>query len=723
MINSMAPSLLQILKLYFGYDSFRPLQEEIITDALAGCDVLALLPTGGGKSLCYQLPALVQPGLTLVVSPLISLMKDQVDALHAGGIAATFLNSTLTPDESRRRIRELHEGRYRLLYVAPERALLTGFLQDVVRWNVNLIAIDEAHCISEWGHDFRPEYRQLIELRKALPEVPFMALTATATELVRKDIHSYLQFRNGKNYVASFNRPNLHYKVFPKVNAYKQVLTFIRERKSESGIIYCQSRKRTEALSERLNRDGITALPYHAGMEAAERTRNQEQFVRDEVRVICATIAFGMGIDKSNVRFVLHYDLPKNIEGYYQETGRAGRDGLPSECLLLFSAADEIKQRYFIDEKEDAQQRQIALAQLAQMIEYAESSECRRSLLLGYFGEKYTEASCNGCDNCVTPREMQDATIEAQKLLSCVYRIQQKSGFAMGLRHSVEVLMGADTERIKRWNHTELSTYGIGLERTRKQWMSIGRELIRRGFLRQLFRKKHPVVELTTQGLEALRNRSTFMLSTPLDYARTVKAVETDEYDGELFERLRTVRKRIADSRNVPAYVIFSDASLRAMARLYPTTDEEFMRVSGVGEAKRRDFGEIFTGEITEHLKSNPRMNFLTNLSPARKKGINDTARITWDLFRAGRSIDEIAESRNLAPITVYSHLLLVVNTGESIDLSRFVTPQEHEEIRSALRIHGDTNLTGVFEALGKRIDYEVLRLVRAMELRKPSTA
>lgn len=723
MINSMAPSLRQILKLHFGYDSFRPLQEEIITDALAGCDVLALLPTGGGKSLCYQLPALVRPGLTLVVSPLISLMKDQVDALHAGGIAATFLNSTLTPDESRLRIRELYQGRYRLLYVAPERALLTGFLQDVVRWNVNLIAIDEAHCISEWGHDFRPEYRQLIELRKALPEVPFMALTATATDLVRKDIHSYLQFRNGKNYVASFNRPNLHYKVFPKVNAYKQVLAFIRERKSESGIIYCQSRKRTETLAERLNRDCITALPYHAGMEAADRTRNQEQFVRDEVRVICATIAFGMGIDKSNVRFVLHYDLPKNIEGYYQETGRAGRDGLPSECLLLFSPADEIKQRYFIDEKEDAQQRQIALAQLAQMIEYAESSECRRSLLLGYFGEKYTEVNCNGCDNCVTPREMQDATIEAQKLLSCVYRIQQKSGFAMGLRHSVEVLMGADTEKIKRWNHTELSTYGIGLERPRKQWMSIGRELIRRGFLRQFFHKKHPVVELTPVGLEALRNRSTFMLSTPLDYARTVKTVETDEYDGKLFERLRTVRKRIADNRNVPAYVIFSDASLRAMARLYPTTDEEFMRVSGVGEAKRRDFGEIFTGEITEYLKSNPRRNFTTNPSPAHSKGINDSARITWDLFRAGRSIDEIAVSRNLAPITVYSHLLLVVNTGESIDLSRFVTPQEHEEIRTALRIHGDTNLAGIFEALGKRIDYEVLRLVRAMELRKPSTA
>ena len=376
-MNSEAIPLLPLLKQYFGFTSFRPLQEEIIRDSLAGRDVFALLPTGGGKSLCFQLPALARDGLTVVVSPLIALMKDQVDALQAGGVPATFLNSSLAADEARKRLRGLHTGQHRLLYVAPERLMLSGFLSDLQRWNVRLLAVDEAHCISEWGHDFRPEYRQLAGLRELFPNVPLMALTATATERVRTDIVKQLKLREPRCYIASFNRPNLTYRVLAKNKPYAQVLEFVRARPKESGIVYCQSRKSAESVAMRLDEDGVRARPYHAGLTPKQRTENQELFLRDDVRVICATIAFGMGINKPNVRFVIHYDLPKNIEGYYQETGRAGRDGLPGECVLLFSAGDVVKQTRFIDEKTDAKEQQIAREQLQQMVHYAECSGCR----------------------------------------------------------------------------------------------------------------------------------------------------------------------------------------------------------------------------------------------------------------------------------------------------------------------------------------------------------
>ena len=388
-MQTNAVQLLPVLRQYFGFTSFRPLQEEIIRDSLAGKDVFALLPTGGGKSLCFQLPALVRAGLTVVVSPLIALMKDQVDALRASGIPATFLNSSLAAGQGRQRLRGLHQGQYRLLYVAPERLMLSGFLEDLRRWNVNLFAIDEAHCISEWGHDFRPEYRQLTALRGHFSNVPVMALTATATERVRADIVALLKLREPGRYVASFNRPNLSYRVVPRNKPYHQLLDFLRSRGKESGIVYCQARKTAESLALRLSSAGIAARAYHAGLAPEERSLNQELFLRDEVRVICATIAFGMGINKPNVRFVVHYDLPKNIEGYYQETGRAGRDGLPSDCVLLFSAGDVVKQTAFIEEKTDPREQQIAREQLQQMVHYAECGSCRRRQLLAYFGETY----------------------------------------------------------------------------------------------------------------------------------------------------------------------------------------------------------------------------------------------------------------------------------------------------------------------------------------------
>jgi ATP-dependent DNA helicase RecQ len=600
------PELLPLLKQFFGFSSFRPLQEEIIRDALAGRDVLALLPTGGGKSLCFQLPALARSGLTVVVSPLISLMKDQVDALQTSGVPATFLNSSLKSDESRARLLGLHNGEFRLLYVAPERMMLSGFLSDLRRWNVNLLAIDEAHCISEWGHDFRPEYRRLAELRQQFPEVPLMALTATATERVRLDIVKQLRLRAPRLYVASFNRPNLTYRVLPKSKAYEQVLHFVNLRPNESGIVYCQSRKSTESVAARLSADGVSAKPYHAGLDAKERSMNQELFLRDEVRVICATIAFGMGINKPNVRFVVHHDLPRNVEGYYQETGRAGRDGLPSECLLLFSAGDAVKYSRFIDEVSDEKQRQIAKVQLRQMVAFAESSECRRVALLRYFSEDFHESNCGGCDNCLTPRETYDGTLAAQKFLSCVYRVREKSGINFGINQIVEVLAGADTENILKWDHHTVSTYGIGKELSRIEWRAIGRELVRLGYLRQVA-EKFNVLQLTDQGQTALRERQPIRLTKSAAVTKPAphRAGEIS-CDEALFEKLRRLRKWLADESGVPPYIVFSDVSLRQMARYYPSNEAEFAQISGVGEQKLKRLGKVFLSAIAKYRRDNP---------------------------------------------------------------------------------------------------------------------
>src|SRR5881409_1563724 len=665
------------LKRHFGYDEFRPLQEEIIRDALAGRDVFVLMPTGGGKSLCFQLPALLREGLTIVVSPLIALMKDQVDALQTSGIAATYLNSTLDRDEAKARWRGLHRGEYRMLYVAPERLMLDMFLERAVNWNIAQFAIDEAHCISEWGHDFRPEYRELKKLRTHFPDVPMMALTATATERVRADIVKQLKLREPCCYVASFNRPNLTYRVVPKAAPYEQLLEFIRARPNESGIVYCASRKSTDSLARNLNDDGISAKPYHAGLTSAERTKNQEAFLRDDVRVVTATIAFGMGINKPNVRFVVHYDLPKNLESYYQETGRAGRDGLPSECVLLFSASDVAKQLHFIDEKSEPEAR-IARTQLRQMVHYAETRECRRATLLHYFGEDYSKPSCDGCDNCLTPRETFDGTIPAQKFLSCVHRICAKSGLGFGLNHVVDVLRGADTEAIRQRGHNELSTYGIGRDLKRDAWQAIGRELLRLGLV-ECSPGRFATLTLTPAGREVLRNRTPITLTKQIDIAAQKEkpragAIECDEL---LFEQLRALRRKLADERDVPAYVIFSDVSLREMARNYPTTASEFRRIPGVGEQKLKDFAQPFLSEIKNYLATNPRRTFSDDSRPPfrqRRSRLNDSEAETVRRFQKGESVDEIARTRGFVPSTVYGHLVAAIELGKLAEHAQFFT-------------------------------------------------
>jgi ATP-dependent DNA helicase RecQ len=742
-LKSNPQNLLPLLKQYFGFTSFRPLQEEIIRDSLAGKDVFALLPTGGGKSLCFQLPALARDGLTVVVSPLIALMKDQVDALQAGGVPATFLNSSLAAGEGRQRLRGLHNGEFRLLYAAPERLMLSGFLEDLRRWNVRLIAVDEAHCISEWGHDFRPEYRQLAQLRELFPKVPFMALTATATTRVREDIVTHLKLREPKCFVASFNRPNLTYRVIPKNKPYDQLLAFLRARPKDGGIVYCQSRKTTERVAANLTEDGVNARPYHAGLTPKERTEHQELFLRDDVRVICATIAFGMGINKPNVRFVVHYDLPKNIEGYYQETGRAGRDGLPSECILLFSAGDVVKQSGFIDEKPSLQEQQIARAQLQQMVHYAECAGCRRKELLAYFGEEFgvpplggpeqieatappeggtpNEApNCGACDNCLSPRATFDGTLAAQKFLSCVYRIREKQRFGVGLNHVVEVLTGADTEKIRKWSHEQLSTYGIGKEHSRPEWAAIGRELVRLGFLRQTA-EKFSVLELTNDGLAALKQRKKITLTQPaVAPERQEHRVGEISCDEALFERLRTLRKKLADERDVPAYIIFSDVALRQMARSYPANERDFARISGVGEKKLREFGDIFLGEIAAHLQTNARQifaddSFTAPAAPPPSRGsLGDSARETLRRFRSGHSVGQIARERGVTTGTILGHIAEGIERGEPVDLQKFFTVAELAEVAAAFNRNGFGNITVVFESLGGKIDYGRLRIFRA---------
>jgi ATP-dependent DNA helicase RecQ len=598
--NIVHADLCPVLKQFFGFTSFRPLQERIIRDALAGQDVFALLPTGGGKSLCFQLPALLRPGLTVVVSPLIALMKDQVDALRASGIDATYLNSSLSADEQRARLEGLHHGEFRLLYVAPERLLMAGSISELERCQINLLAIDEAHCISEWGHDFRPEYRQLANLRTAFPRAPIMALTATATERVRGDILQQLHLRDPRCYVASFNRPNLTYRVIPKNEPLDQVLEFLRARPTDSGIIYCQSRRTADSLARDLAAAKISAKPYHAGLSAAERARHHELFLRDEIRVVCATIAFGMGINKPNVRFVLHYDVPKNIEGYYQETGRAGRDGSPGECLLLFSPGDIVKYSRFI-EKKPAEEQSVAREQLRRMAAYAEGTECRRRVLLRYFGEHMPGDNCAHCDNCLTPREAYDGTIPAQKMLSCVYRIREKTGFDFGANHVVQVLLGADTEAIRKWDHKTLSTYAVGAELGRADWFEIARELVRLGYLEEVQRDRFTVIHLTTDGLSVLKERKTIEL-TRLPKA-AVRERPLAAWDDNLYARLVAVRKRLADERGLPPHVILPDIALQEMAGQYPGSERQLAGLTGMSERKLRDFASLFVAEITDYLR------------------------------------------------------------------------------------------------------------------------
>lgn len=587
-------SLHHTLKTIFGYDSFRPYQEEIVRGIIRGEGAFVLMPTGGGKSLCYQIPSLHRTGVGIIVSPLISLMKDQVDALTANGVAAACYNSSLKETEARRTLARFHSGELDLLYVAPERLMSESFLERLQGMEIALFAIDEAHCVSQWGHDFRPEYIQLGRLRQLFPSVPLLALTATADPQTRVDIIERLGLGDAGCYVAGFDRPNIRYTVVEKQKPLQQLLGFLKGRSDEAGIVYALSRKRVEEVAEKLKSAGFQAAAYHAGLPDRERNRVQEAFQRDDLRIVVATVAFGMGIDKPNVRFVVHYDLPKNIESYYQETGRAGRDGLPAEALLLFGYGDIAISRGLIESGGNPEQNRIELQKLNAMIGMAEALTCRRRVLLGYFGEQLDE-DCGNCDICLNPPERFDATEEARKALSCVFRVGQR--FGMG--HVIEVLRGSHSQRITSLGHDRLSTYGIGREISQDAWGSLIRQLIHLGYLEQDM-GNYSVLRLTAKARPLLKGEESLSLARPrvrIAAARQPAKRGSREklvYDTALFQELRTLRKRLADEQQVPPFVIFGDATLMEMAAYRPLDAGELVRINGVGAHKLGRYGEQF---------------------------------------------------------------------------------------------------------------------------------
>jgi ATP-dependent DNA helicase RecQ len=706
--STQFPSLESALKHFFGYDQFRLEQRAIIESFLRRQDSLVVMPTGGGKSLCYQLPSLLRLGVMVVVSPLIALMQDQVDALQNNGIAATFLNSSLNLSEVRSREQRLLNGDIKLLYVAPERLLSEAFWPFLSRLQQQIgisgFAIDEAHCVSEWGHDFRPEYRQLHQLRSSFPEVPMMALTATATARVRDDICAQLQLTTPATFVASFNRQNLYYEVLPKDRqAYAHLVRQIRET-AGACIVYCISRKRVEELAGRLQRDGIAVVPYHAGLPDDIRTAHQNRFIRDDVQVIVATIAFGMGINKPDVRLVAHYDLPRTLESYYQESGRAGRDGEPARCTVYFSYGDVSLINYIIEQKPDEQEQNIARQQLRQVLDYAESTVCRRQIQLSYFGEAFP-GQCDRCDNCCYPKPLEDWTIEAQKFLSCVARCRER----FGMTHIIDVLRGSQKKRIRELKHDQLSTYGIGKDRSPEEWKLLGRSLLHQGLVEETT-DGFPILKLNAASWQVLRKQVSVQIAIP-DELRGIGADgATAAASNGLLERLRSLRKRLADQQGIPPYIVFTESTLRLMAQRMPRSRSAFGRLSGVGSRKLEQYGDVFVQEIKAFCEEKG-----IGASPAEDTPpvINNTRAHTLQLYQAGHSLQDIARLRNLRSTTIVGHIAALLEAGEAINLNDLVAPDRQATIWNALEQSDSPYLNDVRDRLGEDYSYDEIRLVQ----------
>ena len=709
----------QILKHKFGYDSFRLEQQNAIQHILHKKDCLVLMPTGGGKSICYQIPALIFEGLTLVVSPLISLMKDQVDALRSNGIDAAYLNSSQSLSEQNHIMNQALSGRIKLLYVAPERLMQQGdvflhFLRDA---NVSLFAIDEAHCISSWGHDFRPEYMQLAKLKHWFPFVPIVALTATADKLVRKDILEKLELFQPATFISSFNRANIRYYVEPKKNFYPRLMDFLSERREESGIIYCLSRAGTESLASDLREDGFNAIAYHAGIEKGAREKAQERFIRDEVKIIVATIAFGMGIDKPNVRFVVHADLPKNIEGYYQETGRAGRDGLQSVAMLYFSMADVIKMKSFVKIDDNADQTAILTRKLDQMARFAQLTTCRRKYLLNYFDESAPD-QCGSCDVCLSKYDLIDGTVIAQKALSAVYRLNQ----SFGVNYTIDFLRGSKSEKMRE-EHKLLKTYGVGNDISKEDWQTYFRDLIARGYLMQTD-DEFPKIKLTAASEDVLKGKVKVELvktKTIEEPSRSMASEAEVTYQKELYAELKELRKTIADRSNVPAYIILGDATLIEMAAYLPMNLEEMRKISGFGDVKIQRFGKEFLNIVLDYTrkKNLPGRIHLKHAKRERKttrpvktsSGYQDTTEVTLDLHRQGFSMSEIAEQRKVTPQTVANHLAKFVENGQ-LKVEDFVSRSKIDQLRNLIDKHGYLSLRTIKENANDDVSYNDIRFV-----------
>ena len=659
------------LKEYFGYEKFRPHQEKIITSILNGNDNLVIMPTGGGKSVCFQLPALILEGVTLVISPLIALMKDQVDGLNANGIPSAFLNSSQTEEENQTIINKLKKGAIKLLYLAPES--LAFFEMVVQEIKISLIAIDEAHCISSWGHDFRPAYTQLGFLKKRLPETPIVALTATADKTTREDILTQLGLPKAERHIASFDRPNISLEVRSAQDRIIQIVKFIKERPNTSGIIYCLSRKATEQVAARLSKNGFKAKAYHAGLPHEERGQIQEDFIYDKSQIICATIAFGMGIDKSNVRWVIHYNLPKNMEGYYQEIGRAGRDGVNSETILFYSYADVIQLQKFA---QNSGNKEVQLSKLERMQQYTEALSCRRKILLSYFGE-FIEKDCGNCDVCKNPPEFFDGTVIAQKILSGVFRLKESEPIGT----LVDFLRGSQNAVIYDKGYQNLKTYGIAKDVPWRDVQQYIIQLINLGYCEIAFHQNNALKfsSLAKNVLfEGEKVKLTKVLPVPLTKKEFAKAGKTKKSTTDLFERLRLLRLKIAQDHEIPAYLVFNDAALKQMEKERPMTDEDFLAIDGVGRKKFEDFGFEFIKEIIAFQKEKT----ITKKKVKKTKG--NTFLETLKLFKQGLSAEEISVERKLNLMTVQTHFIKLYQEGHDINLNEFVNDKELELLENA---------------------------------------
>ena len=706
----MNPS--KVLLEVFGYEFFRPLQKEIIDHVLEKNDALVIIPTGGGKSVCYQIPALLNEGFALVVSPLIALMKDQVDGLKANGVKAEFINSSQTQAQQKQIIEQVNRGEVKILYMAPERIMGSGgrFIEYLRDRPVSLIAIDEAHCISQWGHDFRPEYLELARLKESLPEVPVLALTATADALTQKDIKEKLTISEAKTFISSFNRPNIHYLVRPKRNTFAQLVEFLEKYKEDTGIIYTLSRASTEELADALNSEGFEAVAYHAGLEQEQRVKRQEMFQHDKIKIVVATIAFGMGIDKSNVRYVVHMDLPKNVEGYYQETGRAGRDGLDSEALLFYSYGDVIRLSSFIFNNTEPEYTKILKEKLNQMAEYGSTQTCRRKYLLNYFGEEAPH-QCGNCDICLTDFEQFDGTEIAQKALSAVARLGQ----SYGVGYTVDFLRGSNSKKILA-SHKQLKTYGVGSDLKVDEWKEYFEDLLRQGYLAQS-EGTYSVLKFTEKSEGILRGVEKVMLRK-VTSTREVEVPQQVDYEKPLFEELRSWRFNEATKANLPPYVILSDASLKDLSTQLPLVKEDLTFINGFGSVKISRHGEDVIKIIQAYCKENQLESRLVRRHTRKKSGSTTlkggTAKVSYTLFKEGKDVEEIANERNLARSTIYGHLQKYVISGE-IQAEELVEGDKIPIIREViLQVGKDKGLNPIKSELGDEFTYEDIRIVLA---------
>ena len=711
----MPPKLENILQEVWGYDSYRPFQQEAMQAVLAGRDSVVVLPTGGGKSLCYQVPALCMEGMAVVVSPLISLMKDQVDALSANGIAAAYLNSTLTADESRQVINDVRAGKLKLLYVAPERLTVESTMFLLAEVKLSLIAIDEAHCISMWGHDFRPHYREMKILKEAFPDIALHAYTATATEKVRNDIANQLGLQQPEMFVGSFDRPNLNFMVSQRSDRLRQICDIVERHRNESGIVYCITRKMVEEISDALNALGFHTLPYHAGLDDETRQNNQEAFIRDDTEIIVATIAFGMGIDKPNVRFVIHAGLPKSLENYQQESGRAGRDGLEAECHLLYSAGDAgTWERILSDLPAKAQQN--ALASVRNMLAYCHRYTCRHKQLVQHFGQDLAEDCQQNCDVCRGGfQQVDDPLIIGQKILSSVHRQQERYGAA----YTANVLKGSKDKKLLANGHDQLSTYGLLKEhslKTIRHWIN---QLLAEQFLVQAD-ADYPVLQITAQGRELLKGNITPHLVQPEEAIKATESSQQESWEGVdkgLYEALRQLRRELAQKKNLQPYMVFDDVTLRAFARHRPSGLEEILRIRGVGLVKRDDYGNQFLNCIADY-SAEHQLALDVELPPAKKikteNKLSASAVRTFPLFEQGLDIQAVAKETGRAITTVSKYLAQYIQHKNICSAAEWVEEKQITRVEEAIQQVGTERLRPIYDAVDKEIDYESIKIVVA---------